>query len=466
MKMTSILVNSYALNLYGILEGMISNKPICDGRGLNHYALDNCNSHPLSMRPVYDQVIKVHRQFDQVTAKTIIYIGIIFGLDDGTQRLAYNSFLTFAMGPLSKSSAFLRSLKISGDTKYLAKIAASFQSVSSNGVTGIGALIGGFVQAIFASIHGIFYIYDEIILKYVISLIQNKHYQDQNDIAVAFFAFSNLIFDSIALGPMKNVLITPQFRVCQTYSQLTGDSQSATGKTIFHTCAAVIEVFYASMQVISSTITLSAVSDCICNINEYENEFIDVFEQRCRYKLPEALHPRLMEYIQTRDQKSSVSVCSTLVNNFKNVLLKIPTQSKIHINLALQHAVNVPVQLMNFMKIDGLHADSCTQYETTLDVMMIIPRPISAFKKCAYLPSCRSKCQEEIDWFYNMKLNVANPNVAPINSAVMAFVPAWITQFENLDEQFTPIAVQDYGPRENCDHYIVVVGRPLNVHVC
>ena len=462
MKMTSILVNSYALNLYGILEGMISNKPICDGRGLNHYALDNCNSHPLSMRPVYDQVIKVHRQFDQVTAKTIIYIGIIFGLDDGTQRLAYNSFLTFAMGPLSKSSAFLRSLKISGDTKYLAKIAASFQSVSSNGVTGIGALIGGFVQAIFASIHGIFYIYDEIILKYVISLIQNKHYQDQNDIAVAFFAFSNLIFDSIALGPMKNVLITPQFRVCQTYSQLTGDSQSATGKTIFHTCAAVIEVFYASMQVISSTITLSAVSDCICNINEYENEFIDVFEQRCRYKLPEALHPRLMEYMQTRDQKSSVSVCSTLVNNFKNVLLKIPTQSKIHINLALQHAVNVPVQLMNFMKIDGLHADSCTQYETTLDVMTIIPRPISAFKKCAYLPSCRSKCQEEIDWFYNMKLNVANPNVAPINSAVMAFVPAWITQFENLDEQFTPIAVQDYGPRENCDHYIVVVGRPLN----
>ena len=116
---------------------------------------------------------------------------------------------------------------------------------------------------------------------------------------------------------------------------------------------------------------------------------------------------------------------------------------------------------MNFMKIDGLQADSCTQYETSLDVMTIIPRPISAFKKCAYIQSCRSKCQAEIDWFYAKKLNVANPNVSPIRSALMALVPAWVSQFENLDEQFVPIAVQDYGARENCDHYIVVIGRPL-----
>jgi len=460
--MASVLVNSYMLNLYGILEGMISNEPICDGRGMNHYALDNCNTHPLSMRPVYDQMIKVHRQLDQVVAKMVAYIGIIFGIQDSTQRLAYNSLLTFALGPLSKSSDFLHKLKIGGDAEYMAKIADSFKSVSESGVNGIGAFVGGFTQAIFASMHGMFFIYDELFLKYVTSIIQNKHYKDKNDVEVAFFAFSNLVFDSIALGPMKNVLITPQYRVCQTYSQLTGDSQSAAGKTIFHTCAAVIEVFYAAMQVISSTITLSAVSDCICNINEFENEFVDVFEQRCRYKMPEALHPQLVEFILSRNNQNSVSICATLVNNFKNVLLKIPTQSKIHINLALQSAIDVPVQLMNFMKIDGLQADSCTQYETTLDVMTIIPRPISAFKKCAYLPSCRSKCQEQIDWFYGMKLNVARPNVSPINSALMAFVPAWVSQFDNLDERFSPVAVQDYGFRENCDHYIVVIGRPLN----
>jgi len=154
----------------------------------------------------------------------------------------------------------------------------------------------------------------------------------------------------------------------------------------------VVEVFYAAMQVISSTITLSAVSDCICNINEYEHEFVDVFEQRCRCKMPEALHLQLVEFIQSRNNRNSVTICATLINNFKNVLFKIPTQSKIHINLALQNAIDLPVQLMNFMKIDGLQAESCTQYETTLDVMTIIPRPISAFKKCAYLPSCRSKC--------------------------------------------------------------------------
>ena len=44
---------------------------------------------------------------------------------------------------------------------------------------------------------------------------------------------------------------------------------------------------------------------------------------------------------------------------------------------------------MNFLQIKGLQADSCKQYQNTLDVITIVPRPLSAFKKCAYVPSCR-----------------------------------------------------------------------------
>jgi len=450
------------MNLYGILEGMISNTPLCEGRGLNHYALDNCNAHPLSMRPVYEQLVKVHRQLDQVIAKSVAYMGIVFGLDQSTQQLTYNSLLAFALGPFAQSSDYLNTLKIGGDAEYIQKIAESFQSLAEEGVTGAGAFVGGSVQAVFASMHGMFFLYDEIFLKYVTTLIRNKHYQDKYNMDAAFFAFSNRIFDSIALGSMKNILVAPQYRVCQTFSQLSTDTQSALGKTVFHTCVAVTEVFYATMQIVSSTITLSAVSDCICNINQLDRNFVDKYEERCRYKMPDSLHPQLVEYMLTRKQRQSVSVCATLVNNFKNVLLKIPSEAKTHINLALVHAVDVPVQLMNFMKIDGLQADSCTQYAANLDVMTIIPRPVSAFKKCAFVPSCRSKCQEEIDWFYAKKFDIATPNVNPINSALMAFVPAWVSTIENLDEQFVPIAVQDYGHREACDHYIVVIGRPVN----
>ena len=460
--MTSIFLNSYVMNLYGILEGMISNTPLCEGRGLNHYALDNCNAHPLSMRPVYEQLVKVHRQLDQVIAKSVAYMGIVFGLDQSTQQLTYNSLLAFALGPFAESSAYLNSLKIGGDAEYIQKIAESFQLLAEEGVTGIGAFVGGSVQAVFASMHGMFFLYDEIFLKYVTTLVRNKHYQNKYGVDAAFFAFSNRIFDSIALGSMKNILVAPQYRVCQTFSQLSTDTQSALGKTIFHSCVAVTEVFYASMQIVSSTITLSAVSDCICNINQLDRNFVDKYEERCRYKMPDSLHPQLVEYMLTRKRRQSVSVCATLVNNFKNVLLKIPSEAKTHINLALTHAIDVPVQLMNFMKIDGLQADSCTQYAANLDVMTIIPRPVSAFKKCAYVPSCRSKCQEEIDWFYAKKFDIATPNVNPIKSALMAFVPAWVSTIENLDEQFVPIAVQDYGRREACDHYIVVIGRPVN----
>jgi len=417
---------------------------------------------PLSMRPVYEQLVKVHRQLDQVLAKMVAYMGVVFGIEESTQKLAYNSLLAFALGPLAKSSAYLDKLKIGGDAEYMQKIAESFESITEKGVAGLGAFFGGTVQAVFASMHGMFYLFDEIFLKYVVTLIRNKNFSGKFDLDASFFALSNRVFDSIATGAMKTTLVAPQYRVCQTYSQLTADTQSALGKTVFHSCVAVIEVFYAAMQIVSSTITLSAVSDCICNINPNEREFVDRYEERCRYKMPESLHPRLVEFMVVRNRRASVSVCSVLVNNFKNVLLKIPTEAKMHINLALSNAVNVPVELMNFMKIDGLQADSCTQYASNLDVMTIIPRPISAFKKCAYVPSCRSKCQQEIDVFYEHKLGIVSPNVLPIKSALLAFVPAWVSQLENLDEQFVPIAVQDYGRREACDHYIVVIGRPVN----
>jgi len=390
VKAASIFANSYILNLYGILEGMISNMPSCTGNALNHYALDNCNSFPLSVAPVYKQVMKSHRKLDSVILKTVSYMGIIFRLSDERHLFIYNSILAFAVAPLAKSNQYLRSLQFGADTEYVQKMAASLQSASGSiSAVGVG-MMGGFVQAAFASIYGIFFVYDEILLKYLLSLIENENYKTQNDAAVGFFALSNRVFDSIATGKMKTTLIAPQYRICQTYSQLSGNTQSAVGKVIFHGCLAVFEIFYASLQIISSTITLSAVTDCICNINERELEQSGVLEKRCRYKLPDTLYPQLAVYIRTKDTSSwGVSTCSTLVNNFKNVLIKIPNKAKTHIDIVLKESINVPAQLMAFLNIKGLQADSCTQYASTLDVITIVPRPLSAFKKCAYIPSCR-----------------------------------------------------------------------------
>ena len=389
VKAASIFVNSYVLNLYGILEGLISNMPSCSGNSLNHYALDNCDSFPLSVAPVYKQVMKTHRKLDSVLLKTVSYVGVIFRLDEAKHQFIYNAVLAFAMAPLTKSTAYLQSMQFGGDAEYLQKIAGSLQSASGSVFSMTVGMAGGFVQASFASIYGIFFLYDEVFLKYLQSLIQNENYKSQNDGAVGVFALSNLVFDSIANGKMKTTLLAPQYRICQTYSQLSGDTRSALGKVTFHGCLVVFETFYAAIQIVSSTITLSAVTDCICNINEFELETTGVLEERCRFKLPDTLYPQLAVYIKTRDSSASSSTCSTLVNNFKNLLLKIPTKAKTHIDIVLKQSVNVPVELMTFLNIKGLQADSCTQYSSTLDVITIVPRPLSAFKKCAYIPSCR-----------------------------------------------------------------------------
>jgi len=41
-------------------EGLILNQKMCLSRSLNHYAMDYCQDHPLSLQPVYAQVVKVH----------------------------------------------------------------------------------------------------------------------------------------------------------------------------------------------------------------------------------------------------------------------------------------------------------------------------------------------------------------------------------------------------------------------
>jgi len=43
----------------------------------------------------------------------------------------------------------------------------------------------------------------------------------------------------------------------------------------------------------------------------------------------------------------------------------------------------------------------------------------------------------------------------------MAFVPAWTSNILGLQNPFETIAVQDYGKRDGCDRYIVVIGRPV-----
>ena len=74
---------------------------------------------------------------------------------------------------------------------------------------------------------------------------------------------------------------------------------------------------------------------------------------------------------------------------------------------------------------------------------------------------CRSKCQQQIDFFYATKYAIAKPDVPAVRGPLMAFVPAWTSNIAGLQNPLEIIAVQDYGARDGCNRYIVVIGRPL-----
>jgi len=90
IKTVLLVVNSYVLNFFGIMEGIISKDTLCSGHKLNHYALDNCNHHPLSMAPLNAMWTRMDRSFDSLTFSTLRYFGILFGLEASSQTWLKN----------------------------------------------------------------------------------------------------------------------------------------------------------------------------------------------------------------------------------------------------------------------------------------------------------------------------------------------------------------------------------------
>jgi hypothetical protein len=437
LKVVLLFSNSYLLNLFGIIEGIISKDKLCNGRKMNHYALDNCKYHPLSTYHLQDIWVRMDRSFDTLTFASFRYIGVLFGFDYGLQNWMKNVVVALK-GP---------------DSGYTNGI---IRAVSRGIASGMSVVLT--VTA--TSFYTLFFVVDEIILKYILQQLENTFNGAQKREYI-FFAMSNLFFDSITSGTLKNGPLGSQYKICREYAEATGDVESPLGLVIFHTCVAVFEGMYAGMQVISSVVTLSALTECVCNIDPRTlNSKIDLFEEKCAYKLPATLRPELLMFMQNTKRQSNQ--CSILINQFRNVLLKIPSETILHMDRALVAASNVPLYIMKLLTIDRTDTTTCTEYDNSLEVVTIVPRPISFFKKCAFLPTCREKCIREIEWFEAEKNNVVTPNRAALQSALMAFIPAWTSKIAGLNEIFEPLAVQEYAGRgDQCNRYIVVIGRPL-----
>jgi len=437
LKAVLLLTNSYMLNVFGIIEGIISKEKLCNGRKMNHYALDNCKYHPLSTYHLQDMFVRMDRSFDSLTYATVRYFGVLFGFETDLQNWATNSIVVMA-GP---------------DSGYKDGI---IRAVSRGVFAGMSVLL----TVMTTSFYSLSFFVDEIFLKYIIQQLENQFLGSQEKEFV-FFAFSNLIFDSIATGTLKSGPLGSQYKICQEYALLTGDAASPLGMAVFHTCAAVFEGIYAIVQVVSSVVTLSALTECICNIDpRVLNTNLDFFEQKCMYKLPATLRPELFMFIQGAGVLNKQ--CSILIKQFRNVLLEIPLQCIFHMDKALVAASDVPLYLMKVMQIDRTDTTTCTEYDTSLEVVTIVPRPISFFKKCAFLPTCQTKCGREIAMFESEKHGVLRPNRGALRGDLMSFIPAWQAKIPGLNEIFEPLAVQEYPARgDQCDRYIVVLGRPL-----
>jgi len=289
IKVILLVVNSYILNLFGILEGIISKDSICNGRKLNHHALDNCNYHPLSMSPLGDVWVRMDRSFDSLVFSTLQYFGVLFGFEFESRNWMKN-FIVVMRGPDSEFS----------------------QGIIRGVSRGVAAGASAFISVMFNSVYTFFFVIDEVIIKYILQQIHNKYEGIQRS-EFYFFSFSNLIFDSIASGSMKKSVLGSQYKICHEYAEITGDPSSPLGKTVFHTCVSIFEMVYALMKAISSIITLSALTDCVCDIDPLSlRDDIDLFTANCEYKLPTELRLELYAFLQGRNQRSGY--CSTLIN--------------------------------------------------------------------------------------------------------------------------------------------------------
>lgn len=445
VKFYTIIINEYILNVFGVLEGIISRKKRCLGENLYHHAFEFCVTTPLSMRSLYEQLVVTHALYYRSVMKIVLFVGTRMRIP-----MAINEWAVNAAGGVFGPQALL------------------YQQLLRSVVTGIfgGVHTAGLSIAAFLlqTMYFLLFIYNEIIVVYFYKLIRlNYSTADLGSVmGQLLLLLGNTVYESIESGAMRDSVFHPVDFSCRTLSLLSGDDENALGEFVLHSCLSMSSFAHGAIQGMSSFFTLSIVAACLCDVqSRQEYRGASVMTGKCAYQIPETMWAPLLKHFAYQEQKNQQRItdtCNALVDNFQTILVNVFTPAFRHADAALDALIHIPPLIGGIFQIPGMHNAECTTMPD-IEVTTIVPKPVSSFRMCAYTPTCRSKCNNEISLFYRERDALATPDKPPLSGNVLVFVPMQQESIAGLSDVYEPLAIQDYGSVHGCHKYMVVVGR-------
>lgn len=414
-----IALNTFVLNGVGQVQELLTSAELSSAEptkgisslcqdALGHGAYEPCAVPPLSIAPLHGSVLRLQVQWRVVVRRAAAYLHVLTGTKLGDAR-------------------WLEHVMLTGSYPEVQDLELALRSVAAAGALSVGAVLA----VLSSSLNMVFYTVEDVVLAYVrAGLVYMGSQRDDGTHAKNLaLMFPSMVYNSIHNGAYDAKIMAPARMLCSDIAQSTGDPALPMGRFSFHACIAGFETHRAALRFFSTCFSMLGIAECVCQYDKAK-------ENDCYARVPKAFRARFDNFVS-----DSEDVCPDHIAAFGIELAGLLGTLGHHVDSAVDALRGVPQQLATYMRLPALSEASCASYTSSLDAAVMLPRPISEFRRCALTQGCFGRCAAVITPFFNAIERSAKPDKPTYNQEVTFALPPWTS---DEGQRWQPVAMQTF----------------------
>ena len=426
-----IALNTFVLNGVGQVQELLTTAELSSAEptevisslcqdALGHGAYEPCAVPPLSIAPLHGSVLRLQVQWRVVVRRTAAYLHVLAGTKLGDVH-------------------WLEHVMLTGSYPEVEDLELALRSVAAAGALSVGAVLA----VLSSSLNMVFYTVEDVVLAYVrAGLVYMGSQRDDGTHATNLaLMFPSIVYNSLHNGAYDAKIMAPARMLCSDIAQSTGDPALPMGRFSFHACIAGFETHRAALRFFSTCFSMLGIAECVCRYDKAN-------ENGCYARVPKAFRTRFDNFVSDNSKKNK-DVCPDHIAAFGIELAGLLGTLGHHVDSAVDALRGVPQQLATYMRLPALSEASCASYTSSLDASVMLPRPISEFRRCALTQGCFGRCSAVITPFFNAIEGSKNADKSAYNEDVTFALPPWTS---DEGQRWQPVAMQTFTNHDesNC----------------
>ena len=398
-----------------------------------HHAYEPCSERPLSTAPVLASMQRLFALVHVCARRVVLYLHILTGVAFGEGSWFQNVILT-ATTPDS-----------------------GYAILGVDALANAGAVSVGTVFSVLAStVHFGFYFVDDVVLGGVRAVLRHLRTRPSLNISPSdlLMLFAGVLYNTLHDGTYDAKVTTAGGSVCLHLSGAFGDPTLPLGLFAWNACQAAFALHRAALRFAATALSMVGLSDCVCHNTERTRT--GELSARCATRIPDAFRAEFDAFVRT-STRASVA-CERMLEHIEAELNAVPVVLFTHLENAFDALRGVPQQLAAYMHLPVFSELSCASYTSSADSAIMLPRPLSEFRRCAFTQTCAGRCSASFGGFHaaiaRSEAEGVQPARPPAASTVQLPVQPWTTP-----DGWQPVALQHYGAQvvARCSEWMVVL---------